>query len=86
MLKICNQIGINLFIHAYLKYYIKLEKKPKHVYIGMKLKIDIQYHSCNNLFPYLAVGAEKTKRVCKISFEFFACSVLFYFKHIGRGL
>lgn len=84
MLKICNKIGINLFIHAYLKYYIKLEKKPKHVYIGMK--IDIQYHPCNNLFPYLAEGAEKRKRVCKISFEFFACSVLFYFKHIGRGL
>lgn len=38
MLKICNKIGINLFIHAYLKYYIKLEKKTKHVYIGMKRK------------------------------------------------
>lgn len=38
MLKICNKIGINLFIHTYLKYYIKLEKKNKHVYIGMKRK------------------------------------------------
>lgn len=79
MLKICNKIGINLFIHAYLKYYIKLEKKNQACIYWYEKKIDIQYHPCNNLFPYLAEGAEKTKRVCKISFEFFACSVLFYF-------
>lgn len=79
MLKICNKIGINLFIHAYLKYYIKLEKKKQACIYWYEKKIDIQYRSCNNLFPYLAVDAEKTKRVCKISFEFFACSVLFYF-------
>lgn len=61
------------------KYYIKLEKKTQACIYWYEKKIDIQYHPCNNLFPYLAEGAEKTKRVCKISFEFFACSVLFYF-------
>lgn len=38
MLKICNKIGINFFIYVYFKYYIKLEKKNKYVYIGMKRK------------------------------------------------